>query len=136
MSVNAGDRKEGKLEVLTKGRKLASYTIKICCNDKWFPQQYKDAITDRIVGIATDIFIKCWTANNIKVDNDPAKARRRCELQTIAHDECNEMLALIEIAQEVFHLRAKRMKYWGEQIITLRNLITAWNKSDSERYSL
>ena len=136
MSVNAGDRIEGKLEVLVKARKLASYTIHICCNEKWFPQKYKNAIIDKIVNTATDIFIKCWTANNILVNGDKEKAIKRCRLQVEAHDDCNNLLAMIEIAHEVFHLTSKRMKYWGELIIAVRNLILAWNKSDSKRFDL
>lgn len=136
MSVNEGDRKDGRLEVLVKGKKLASYTIRICCNEKWFPNIYKNAITDRIISIATDIFTKCWTANNIRVENNPEKAKRRCGLQTEAHDECNELLSLMQIAQEVFHLRTRRMKYWGELTVSVRNLISAWKERDSSRYNL
>ncbi len=132
MSVNAGDRKEGKLEVLTKSCRLASYTIKVCCNKKWFPEQYDTAITDRIVLLATGIFTKCWTANNIKADSI-AKAEKRLKLQADAHDDCNELLALIQIAQQVFHLRINRIKYWGKTILEVRGLISLWNESDSRR---
>ena len=136
MSVNAGDRINGKFEVITKSRKLASYTIRICCNEHWFPQQFRNAITDRIVNIATDIFVKCWTANNTRIDDNPDKAQRRSSLQLEAHDSCNELLALVQIAQEVFHLRTNRMKYWGNLIIETRGLIKSWHEKDRKRQDL
>ncbi len=136
MSVNAGDRINGKFEVITKSRKLAAYTIRICCNDKWFPPQFRNAITDRIVNISTDIFTKCWTANNIRMDDKPEKIQRRNALQLDAHNSCNELLALIQVAQEVFHLRTNRMEYWGGLIIEVRGLIKAWNEKDRKRSNL
>lgn len=136
MSVNAGDRKQGKLEVLTAAKSLASYTIKICCNENWFPTKYRDAITQKLIDCATNIFILCWTANNIRFDGSPEKTRQRNSLQGDAIRECDNLLALMQIEQEVFHLTTKRMKYWGEKTIYVRNLIGAWRDSDSKRTTL
>ena len=138
MAVNAGDRKQGKMEVIVAAKSLAAYTIKICCNDNWFPVQYSNAITQKIIDSATNIFICCWTANNIKVPGEKAqeRLRERNNLQTTAIRECNNLLALMQIAQEVFHLTSKRLKYWGDKTLYVRTLIGKWRESDSSRYSL
>lgn len=136
MSVNSGERKQGKMEVIIVAKNLASYTIKICCNDKWFPVQYRDAITQKLIDCATNIFICCWTANNIRVEGSPEKLKQRSMIQGEAIKECNNLLALMQIAQEVFHLTTKRIKYWGEKTLYVRSLIGKWRDSDSRRFDL
>ena len=49
MSVVQSKRGQGELEVLTKARELATYTIKICTNEKSFPKRYGWCITNKIV---------------------------------------------------------------------------------------
>ncbi|MDO4809971.1 MAG: hypothetical protein Q4A04_08440 [Eubacteriales bacterium] len=136
MSVNSGDRKHGKMEVLVAAKSLAAYTIKICCNGNWFPIQYNNAITQKLIDCATNIFICCWTANNIRVDESAEKLKRRNDLQGDAIRDCNNLLALMQIAQEVFHLTTNRIKYWGEKTLYVRTLIGKWRDSDSKRLSL
>lgn len=134
MSVNAEERGHGKLEALVKAKGLASYTIKICCNPKVFTSQYYNAITFKLISIATQIFIDAWTANNIRVDGDREKASERNRLQRKAIDGCNNLLPLIQIAQEVFHLRTKRIEYWGRRILEVRTMLKAWEESDIKRF--
>lgn len=133
MSVPEGKRSQSHLEIFVKAKKLAHYTIQICSNEKIFEPKYQNAITNDIIKSAKDIYIKCWTANSIRVvDNETYKLRHR--IQKEAHQECNNMLATIQIAGSVFHLKSKRIKYWGEMILEVRNMISKWGKSDNERY--
>lgn len=131
MSVPEGKRGEGKFEVLIKTRDLAAYTINICCNENTFKPQYRDAITNKIIEISTDIFLQCWTANNIRLTAENIRKRQGYQQEAIL--QCNNLLALIQIAQKVFHLTTKRIKFWGEQIIEARNLIQKWKESDRKR---
>lgn len=133
MSVPEGKRSQSHLEIFVKAKNLASYTIKICCNENVFLPQYQNAITNDIMRSAKDIYIKCWNANNIRVvDNETYRERHK--LQKEAHNECNNLLALIQIAGSVFHLKNKRLKHWGEMILECRNMISKWGSSDNERY--
>lgn len=64
-------------------RLLAIHTIKICNNKNIFLPEYQDAMTDKIISVATDIFVNAWGANNIKVDNDPERGREEYNLKRI-----------------------------------------------------
>ena len=133
MSVPEGKRSQSRLEIFVKAKSLASYTIQICCNENIFLPKYQNAITNDIMKSAKDIYIKCWCANNIRV-TDKETYKERHKLQKEAHNECNNLLALIQIAGSVFHLKNKRLKYWGEMILEVRNMISKWGQSDNERY--
>lgn len=139
MSVPEGQRGEGRFTVLVKANMLAIYTIKICNNKNVFLEQYQSALTNDIIRTAKDIFIDCWTANNImirKTDEDKEeKIKARRELQERAAIECNNLLALMQMAQTLFHLKTKRIKYWGGKTIEVRGLIRSWIESDTKRYS-
>jgi len=134
MSVRSSERGEGKLKVLVEAQGLAAYTMQICKNEKVFLPEYRSSITDDIVHTANQIFIDLWTANNIYVKTKADRAERR-RLQESAANGCNNLLALMQIAHKVFHLKTKRIKYWGGRTIEVRNLIRAWRDSDSRRYA-
>lgn len=95
MSVPEGQRGKGKFTVLTKANMLSIYTVKICCNKKVFLPEYQHALTDDIIRTAKDIFIHCWTANNIRVGKDEEKRKERRRLQEQAANDCNNLLALM-----------------------------------------
>lgn len=145
MSVPEGKRGEGKFTVLVNAQMLCIYTIKICTNKNVFLLEYQNALTDDIIRTAKNIFIDCWTANNIRItkENENEADRQRNEerkkmrrkLQERAMLNCNNLLALMQIAQSLFHLKLKRIKYWGGRTLETRAMIKAWMESDSKRYS-
>lgn len=135
MAVPEAQRGVGKFDVLIKANNLAVYTMRITKNPKNFAPEYQTALTDDIIRTAKDIFIKCWTANNIRVGDDPENWRARKRLQEEAARDCNNLLALIQIAKPLFHLETKRVKYWGEKTIEVRNRIRDWKDGDSKRYN-
>lgn len=134
MSVPEGQRGTGKLEVIVKSLELSDYTLKITANPKVFLPEYQKSITDDINRIALAIYVDVWTANNIMVKSADDLAERR-HLQERAARNCNNLLALMQLAQKLFHLKLKRIKYWGEKTIAARNLIRAWKESDYKRYA-
>lgn len=131
MSVPASLRSESKLEVIIQARSLASYTINITKNQKTFPPEYNNGITNNIIETATNIYMNCWTANNIYV-NSVEDMQERLWLQEKACNDCNNLLALIQLAQPIFHLKTKRIKFWGSKTIEVRNKIRKWNESDKK----
>ena len=133
MSVEAGKRTKNKFEVLLKARDLAKYTLEITKNSNVFLPEYQTALTDDIIRFAKDIYIKAWTANNIRVTNRE-QANERRKLQIEAGRNCNNLLALIDLAKVVYHLKNTRIKYWSEKTITARNLIREWCVNDTKRY--
>ena len=134
MSVPVSKRKENRLEVIVKAKELAVYTLNITANPKNFPKEYWDGITSKVVDEANNVFLKCWSANNINVSINNGLYQERKRLQTEAILACNNLLAMVELAQKVFKLSAKRVKFWGEMILNCRGLIRAWRDSDRRRY--
>lgn len=133
MSVPVGRRQKNKFEVMLEAQALTVYTIKICCNKKVFLPEYQSAITDDIIRTAKDIYVNIWQANNILV-KEKAHAVKRLELQREAAMQCNNLIALMQIAKTVFHLSSKRIKFWGASTIKVRGLIRAWAEADKKRY--
>lgn len=133
MSVPENQRKPNKFTVLEKANYLAKYTISITVNKNVFLEKYQNALTDDIIRISKDIFIHCWTANNINVKTNEQKIDRT-NLQSKAILECNNLLAIIELSKSVFHLDSKRVKYWGGLVIQVRELIKTWRINDIKRY--
>lgn len=130
------------MEVFTKANDLALYTIKICCNPNVFLPKYQNAMTEDIIRTAKDIFMCAWQANGIyvtgKADGQTVvvaeKYRERRYLQELSIRRCNDLLALMQMAQRLFHLKTKRIKYWGEKTIEVRTLLQKWKDSDAKRY--
>ena len=132
MSVVEEKRRKGKLEVCIKALELASYTIQITANEKVFDPKFRAAVTDDLISHAKDIYLICWTANNIRVASEEAYKERR-RLQDKAVVKCNAFLGLLDIAKKVFHLDTNRVTYWGRKIVECRTLIKAWRDSDTAR---
>ena len=133
MSVPEPQRGKGKLEVCTKARDLADYTLQITSNEKIFLPQFQRSLTDSINGTAINIHVLVWSANNIYV-NSAEDWHERKQLQEQAITQCTLLLSLIDLAHKVFHLRLKRVKYWGEKVQNVKTLIRAWKESDGKRY--
>lgn len=121
-------------EVLIKANDLAVYTIRITKNPKIFLPEYQTALTNDIIHTAKEIFTKAWTANNIRVGDEPRNWLARKKLQQEAARECNNLLALIQMAKPLYHLTSKRVKYWGQKTIEVRQALRDWNAGDTKRY--
>lgn len=138
--VNAGQRhipdtpKNRSLDACEQARQLALHTIKICNNKNIFLPEYQSALTNKIIYLATDIYSNAWGANNIMVGENPERWKERRRLQELAGNECNRLLALINLAKTLFHLKQKKVKYWGDMTIKTRNFIQKWKESDVSRY--
>ena len=127
--VRKEDRGEGKFDTLTKALRLASYTTDITDNRKVFTPDHEKT-TERIVSLAWSIYYRARIANDIRVENaDDLVERRKLQNQAIA--ECDQLLTAIQIAKRVFHLRLKRVKYWGEMVEEVKNYLRRWRESDA-----
>ncbi len=136
MSVVKSKRGEGKFQLFLDAMNLCKYTLQICSNKKIFVPEFQNSLTDDIVNKSKNIYLKIWRANNIRVGkNEEEKYKKRKMLQEEAILDCIDFLALIQLAKGVFHLKTKRILYWGEQIIKVRESIKKWRDSDSKRYN-
>lgn len=142
MSVNVGQRnvpdtpQNRQLDACWKARGVALHTIKICTNKNIFLPEYQAAITDDLIRMAKDIYIKTWTANNIRVTagrKDLWAYRSKLQIQAVL--ESNNLLASIGLARAAFHLKGKKVAYWSKLVIESRNMIQKWHESDVKRFS-
>ena len=140
MSVNVGQRnvpdtpQNRCLNACNAAMKLAMHTIKLCNNKNVFLPEYQSALTDKIIGTATEIYTDSYGANNIYVNNDADQYRERKRLQNTSINKCYQLLGLIQMAKRLFHLRSNKVKYWSKLTINARDLLKRWRDSDSERY--
>lgn len=132
--VQKDSRREGKLALAVLARMHAKYVMQITSNPKIFDQRYYHAITVDLIRTSKDIYRSIWAANNTLVKSkSDYTARRKYQVRAVML--CNMMLADIEIAQSVFRLKGKRMRYWAGMVIEIRNKARAWIESDAKRYS-
>ena len=130
--VRTEDRGEGKFDTLTKTLRLASYTTDITDNKKVFTPDHEKT-TEKIVNLAWSIHHRARIANDIRVENaDDLMERRKLQNQAIA--ECDQLLTAIQIAKRVFHLRLKRVKFWGEMVEEVKSYLRKWRESDADRF--
>ena len=133
MSVQKDKRREGKLALAVLARNHAKYVIQITANDKVFSPQYRYSVTDGLVREAKAIYRFIWAANNIRVTcGDDYEKRHDCQKKAILM--CNSLLADMEIAQAVFHLKGNRMRYWSGMVTEIKKKTQAWIQSDAQRY--
>lgn len=130
MSVYLSDRGENKFEVLIKARELAVYTIQITNNKNVFSDY--DMVVNDLQKLGKDIFIGLWYANNCDLRTEQ---ELRLQYQRQAIRDCYALLATIQLAQPLYHLKLKRVEYWSRMIIDVRNLIRKWRDSDKKRIS-
>ncbi len=133
MSVLKSKRGESKLAVITKARELATYTVKICSNEKVFPKRYRWCITSKIVDTVLDIHANAIRANSIYVSVQEDYALRK-QFQNKALSQTYSLLSLMDIAYNTFNIEDSKIEYWTGLVLEAQALIRKWRNSDAERY--
>lgn len=132
MAVVASQQRKGKLKVIVDALRLAEYTLKICSNKKVFTEEYQHLITDDLVNLSKQIYLKTRRANNTRLSKENYEKRKNLQEEAIL--DCDDFLGEIQLAQKIFHLKMKRILYWGSKIIEVRDEIKNWKESDYKRY--
>lgn len=122
------------MKVHDRARELASYTAKICSNEKVFTPAVNAELVKRIKNYAYDIHEKAWAANKLRADTSHVERELRYTAQVEAIELCERLLSAINVAKSVFHLRSKRIKYWSEKVREVETLLQKWKESDVSRY--
>lgn len=142
MAVNVGQRNvpdtsaNRQLEACQKAMDLALHTIKICKNKNIFVEEYQEALTNDIIRCAKDIYVYAWNGNNVYVTKDNGRWIERERYQRLAITKCNELLALINIARRLFHLKGKKVSYWSQLALDARALIHKWHEANAKQYGM
>lgn len=134
MAVVKSKRGENELDIITKSRELAVYTIRICTNEKNFPKRYRWCVTNEIVKSANIIHSNINKSNEVFVkDRSDYELRKR--YQNIALAEIGSFLGNMDIAFELFGVDADRVFHWTGLVIDVRTLLRNWKKSDDKRFN-
>lgn len=140
MAVNVGQRNvpdtpaNRQLEACQKAMDLALHTIKICNNKNIFKVEYQEALTNDIIKCAKDIYVFSWNGNNVYVTKNNGRWEQREKLQLASISKCNELLALINIARRLFHLKGSKVKYWSQMTIDTRAMLRKWHEANAKQY--
>lgn len=113
---------------------LALHTIKICNNKNIFTVEFQEALTNDIIKCSKDIYVSVWNGNNVYVRPDNGRWPERERYQLYAIIKCNELLALINIARRLFHLKGKKVKYWSAMTVETRKMISAWHEANKKQF--
>lgn len=133
MSVPKHERRKGNFAVITNAENLVKYTLEITSNEKNFPKRYRWCLTSKIVDSSVAMFSDLVRANTIRVTTPEDKILRR-NYQVRALAEIGNLLALMQIAYDVFDIDGDRVEYWTRLIINEQAAIREWRDSDRERY--
>lgn len=115
---------------------LLCHTLRNCKNPNIFTTDYKDSVTDRIIDLAEDIYMNAFSANKIRVreQNQKEDWKERESRQKTAIRKCDDLVAQINVARRVLHLRKGKVEYWIRKITYTKSQLTKWHESDLRRY--
>ena len=133
-NVHGRDKVQSRFNVADAALDLAVYTENITSNPKVFNQTHQKVI-DRITYEATAIYHKIRVANDQNVKKEPRRKEIRARLQAESLDMIEDLKTDIMISKGLFHLSMKRIKHWNKQCNRIRDMVTAWIKSDREEYA-
>lgn len=152
MSVVQGLRSQGKLEVQTKAYDFASYTHKICSNQKVFFKRYRWCSTAKIIEAVDEIATYIDLANQINIRKDLTaetlkenkKLRRKYQTKAIeASIKCETLMEIayrnnrakeepdtLEQAEEQVGISHDKFYHWVGLLLEVRALIRKWRASE------
>lgn len=134
MSVRVADRAEGKLQVLVKSAALLDYTYDRIVSEKTFPKSVRWLLPRDIWNAVKDADLCIDMANSIYVETEEDYAARR-ELQKKARGSLKILERLIALAYRKHYISADRAGYWNDLVQETQIALSAWMKSDKQRYS-
>lgn len=130
MSVPKSKRSTPKCNAVLSAKKLAEHTLKITANKNVFKVE---SLTNDINHLAERVYISAYSANNIYV-NDHMTYEERMRYQLDAIIAVKDLLALIDMSWHMEHLKGSKVEFWISLALDARKVISAWSKSDKERY--
>ena len=135
-SVKPSQRPESRFATGDEALKLATYTSDILANENVFDPKFKTTI-DEIAYEARMIYHLVRVANDIVVkERGSAEAQARLARQKKALAICEDLRTDIMIAKGLFHLRARRIRYWNKLLKSTEKMIKNWHNGDVARFGL
>ena len=133
MAVVTGKRGENELEVMTRAKELAAYTLNICKQEKHFPKRDRWILTQPIVREALDACTCIRRANAVNVCTREEYLYRHLQ-QEEGYAHLKALLMLIELTHETVGLEIHTVEVWTELAVKAEKKLFAWKKRDTERF--
>lgn len=133
MSVAKGEQGRCKSHIMMTLKALHEHTMQVTDGKKFSDKPAYRELVSSICRTSERMFIDAFTANNIYVKSTQTY-EKRIDCSTNAILGCNSLLALIELAYRIYHLRGKQVVFWANMVIEARDELSAWRKSDKDRY--
>lgn len=128
MSTPEFKRYPAKMDVLKKAKLLELYTIKKVCNEKHFSKKkYRRFLTMEIINLTKDCYtnlVKAWYCT----DKDKALGFKCDALLCM-----DALLAQLDVANTLYSTPIPNMEYWAEQIVDVKDGISAWIQSTAKQ---
>lgn len=134
MSVRVADRSQGRLQVLVKSAALVDYTYDRVVSEKTFPKSVRWLLPRDIWSAVKDADLCIDLANSIYVETKEDFGRRR-ELQKRARGYLKVLERMISLAYRKHYVSADRAEYWNGLVQETQSALSAWMRSDKDRYS-
>ena len=130
-SVRTWERKESDIDLFILAQEFAIHILKITRNEKIFKPEYKTEITDRIIGLSTDIYLNLWKANHYKLGSGERK-----KLQHLVIENCIDLLSIWNLGIRAFHLKSNKTNYVVGKILAIRDTTKKWINNDIDRLKI
>lgn len=133
MATRRSERTQGDLEVIVKAKQMAAHTVKITNNTNYFPKRFRLTITDKITNKAFEIFTLLYETNEI-FPRTKTEFEERQRKQRKAMACCRTLTAMIDVAEELFHLPGDKVRYWTQLVVEIRYATAAWYKAELQTF--
>ena len=151
--MHAGEYKENHFTPVVRAMNLFEHVDLITSNPKKF-QQFKeklmpqqtdgtvtrlitirqDNLTNRIRQQAYQIYVLAHMANEIELKHDYERFDQKLEMLKDAIYKCEQHLACIQLCRNHFKLTFKKVKYWGELTLKVREALQHQFQKEAIRY--
>lgn len=118
-----------KFRVLTKSMDLMIYTHKITISKKRFPKKVRFSWVKRIQDCSFEIYSSIFNANEIKVENNEDRYKRK-KLQDKGIKECKNLMNLIDISYQLNYINANTCEHWARMTRDVMYMTMGWQKKE------
>lgn len=135
-----------QLDAIWNALNLVVHTEIVCANKKIFSLKTKedvnikqddkeDYIVTKIHEAALNTYLCARRANRIRVTKDDSNSKTyRLDLILESVLSCDELLDLITVARPLYHLKTKKYEHWIKMVVTTKTQLSAWYRSEKNRY--
>jgi len=133
MSVLKSRREQSEMQFFQTAVDIQNELIKFCMNENNIPKKYRFVYTMPIIAEGQALVNNVVSANTIFVKTNEEVIDRR-HYQNEANANCEKILQQLQSLRTVRGADSEQLKIIVGMIVSEKGYITAWKKSDNQRY--